>query len=112
MDAFITCEHISYTIRKGACLRVGRAIDCDIRLFKDQRVSRQHCLISNDEDVVTVVDVGSKHGTTVNGNLVTSHPTTLKEGDLLQIGETSLIFHQYSGDGPDEDTKSWPLRGT
>ena len=110
MDAFITCEHISYTIRQGASLRVGRAIDCDIRLFKDQRVSRQHCLISNEDDVVTVADVGSKHGTTVNGATITSHPTVLKEGDIIRIGETILIFHQFDGLDPGEDTQSWPVR--
>ncbi|MEQ9407266.1 MAG: FHA domain-containing protein [Fuerstiella sp.] len=110
MDAFITCDHISYTIRRGATLRVGRAIDCDIRLFKDQRVSRQHCLIANTDDCVTIVDVGSRHGTTVNGVPATSHPTVLQEGDVIRLGESQMVFHQFEGEGPGEDTRSWPAR--
>lgn len=108
MDAFITCQHISYSIHRGATLRVGRAIDCDIRLFKDQRVSRQHCLITNTDDVVTIVDVGSKHGTRVNGVAITSHPTVLAEGDIIELGDSELVYHQFEGDSPGEDTISQP----
>ena len=106
MDAFITCENISYTIKKNATLRVGRALDCDIRLMQDQRVSRQHCLITNADDVVTIADVGSKHGTTVNAVAVTSHPRVLQNGDVIVIGETRLVFHQFYAEDPGDETVS------
>jgi Nif-specific regulatory protein len=108
MDAFITCEHVSYTIRNGATLRVGRAIDCDIRLFKDQRVSRQHCRFTNNDDIVTIADVGSKHGTLLNGVRLTSDPKVLAEGDVIRLGESELVFHQFEGGHPGEDTQSIP----
>lgn len=106
MGAFITFEHVSYTIRPDSALRVGRAIDCDIRLLNDPRVSRQHCLISNNSDIVTIADVGSRHGTTVNGVAVTSHPRILEEGDVILLGESQLVFHQYHEDENTDDTVS------
>jgi pSer/pThr/pTyr-binding forkhead associated (FHA) protein len=108
MDAFITCEHVSYTIHSGSPLRVGRAIGCDIRLFKDPRVSRQHCRFECNDGIVTIIDVGSKHGTTLNGVRLTRDPTVLAEGDVIRIGESELVFHQFEGDHPGEDTQSFP----
>ena len=106
MGAFISFENVSYTIRPNSALRVGRAIDCDVRLIADPRVSRAHCLISNNNKVVTIADVGSKHGTTVNGVAVTSHPRVLEEGDLILIGDSQLVFHQYDDDDASEETVS------
>lgn len=107
MGAFITFEHVSYTVRPNAALRVGRAIDCDVRLIADPRVSRAHCLISNRNNVVTIADAGSKHGTLVNGVAVTSHPRVLEEGDLILIGDSQLVFHQHDETETSDETVSF-----
>ena len=111
MDAFVTHQHLSYTIHRDATLRVGRAIDCDIRLFEDTRVSRQHCLFENKNDIVTIVDAGSKHGTTLNGASLTSNPTALSEGEVIRLGECELVFHQFDGGNPGEETQAIPRMG-
>jgi pSer/pThr/pTyr-binding forkhead associated (FHA) protein len=45
---------------------VGRSADCDVRLA-DKTLSREHAAIDVGPDRVTVTDLGSQHGTFVNG---------------------------------------------
>ena len=79
---------------KGDLVTVGRREDCDLRIPLGD-VSRKHCSILIEGDVVTVQDLGSSNGTRVNGKVVES--CKLKAGDVLQIG--SLLFVvQIDGD--------------
>ena len=107
MEAFVSCEHVSYTIREKESLRVGRAIDCDIRLFRDQQVSRQHCMLLADEQTVRVTDIGSKHGTFVNGTRI-QRSTELTDGDVIQVGSTLLVFHHIGPGWADETVSVSP----
>jgi serine/threonine-protein kinase len=59
--------------------------------IKDLRASRFHCEIRCEDGQVSVVDNRGSGGTIVNGVKSASH--VLKNGDLLQIGETLLRFH-------------------
>ncbi|MGK3203190.1 protein kinase domain-containing protein [Amycolatopsis sp. MEPSY49] len=63
---------------------IGRAPECDFRIAADPKVSRRHCLI----DGVTVHDLGSRNGTTVNGEV--SSTAELRDGDELLIGDTRV----------------------
>ena len=48
-------------------VRFGRASDCDVRFEDDRRMSRYHCELVVDPPQVQIYDLGSLHGTVVNG---------------------------------------------
>jgi FHA domain-containing protein len=58
------------------------------------RVSRRHARITVRGDLFFVEDLGSANGTFINGNmrLPPREPYLLANGDVIQIGETSLKF--------------------
>ncbi|HTW91853.1 MAG TPA: FHA domain-containing protein [bacterium] len=76
---------------------IGRDADCDITL-NEATVSRKHARIQFIENKLTVVDVGSRSGTRVNGKLI-DKPTQLKDGDRIQLGEASLEIEWKGGGG-------------
>lgn len=78
-------------LRPGARLVIGRLAECDISV-DDPAVSRQHAAISVGESgVVTIEDLGSRHGTRVNGQFARSgRPMELAEGDVVQLGPRML----------------------
>jgi pSer/pThr/pTyr-binding forkhead associated (FHA) protein len=63
----------------------------DIAL-QDRAVSRPHCRFSRKAEGWTVMDLGSVNGTLLNGTAVTAEPRPLKDGDVLSIGETTMLF--------------------
>jgi len=74
--------------------RLGRSAEADI-CIEDRWVSREHCEIDRVDRVLRVRDLGSKHGTFVNGRAVTA--SELKPGDQLSIG-LSIFLVQYEGE--------------
>jgi len=69
---------------------IGRHAECQIRP-KSRSVSRRHCLIHHQPDGVRVLDLGSKSGTTVNGNrLVTLQWIDVAHGDQLRCGKVAF----------------------
>lgn len=75
-------------------LRLGRGVDADV-CVDDRWVSREHCVIDRIDEVLTVCDLGSKHGTLVNGEAVIR--AELNPGDELTIGLTKFVV-QYELD--------------
>ncbi|MEU5402052.1 FtsK/SpoIIIE domain-containing protein [Streptomyces sp. NPDC005963] len=74
----------------GGQISVGRSADADVPL-DDPDVSRLHCSVTVGEDGrVTVADLGSTNGTTLDGRPVGSRPTRLSAGALLRLGESAL----------------------
>ncbi len=71
----------------GAVVRIGRAIDNDIRLSAPL-ASRHHCRIERDEQGVWVIDLGSSNGTQVNGEKVQRR--LLEPGDVISAGGARL----------------------
>jgi pSer/pThr/pTyr-binding forkhead associated (FHA) protein len=69
-------------------VRIGRGPDADVQLG-DRWVSREHCEIDASHDVLVVRDLGSKHGTFVNGRSVLE--AELRPGDVLNIGLTRFV---------------------
>src|SRR5688572_14629927 len=63
---------------------VGRAEDCQLRPRSDL-ISRHHCALIIEENLVAVRDFGSKNGTHVNGERVAAE-RELKDGDILKVG--------------------------
>lgn len=72
---------------KQVAFFIGRDDNCDLRI-KCDRVSRYHCAIITDPEVV-VRDLGSTNGTLVNGK-GSPKPQPLKTGDILTVG--SAVF--------------------
>ena len=62
---------------------LGRQSDNDLVLF-ESRISRRHARITKTPQGYLLEDVGSRHGTYVNGTLVTS--CLLKSGDQISLG--------------------------
>jgi VWFA-related protein len=57
--------------------------------FKDQEISRRHCELTREEEVVFVQDLQSRNGTYVNGVPISGRHR-LESGDVLLIGRTEL----------------------
>ena len=60
-----------------------------------EKASRHHCRISTTAGVISVEDMSSRNGTTVNGESIDSHP--LVDGDVIAIGEDTFRY-QVEGD--------------
>ncbi|MER5403992.1 FHA domain-containing protein [Streptomyces sp. NPDC002769] len=74
----------------GGRIDIGRSAEADVPL-DDPDVSRLHCAVTvSPEGRVTVADLGSTNGTTLNGTRVTTRPVGFPPGALLRVGESAL----------------------
>jgi ABC transport system ATP-binding/permease protein len=69
---------------------VGRAADVDL-VLNHPEVSRRHCRFSREGDEWFIEDLGSRRGTVVNGNRLSSR-VPLGQGDQIRIGPVTLAF--------------------
>src|SRR3954468_10230735 len=70
-------------------LEVGR--DTDGLSLADEMVSRRHLRLVPSPIAVSLVDLGSRNGTTVDGTAVTGR-VTLEPGDVIRLGGTEIVF--------------------
>ena len=77
----VVIEHIPFS--------VGRKTDKDL-VISDPRVSRDHAEIISESDQLYLVDLGSKHGTFVNGQKVQRHK--LERNDRIEFGLRDGIY--------------------
>ena len=79
---------------EGRRIVIGRdATKCDIT-FEMAVVSRQHAALEFDaESNATITDLGSSHGTFVNGERVTG--CKLKDGDSIGLGPQGVVAFTY-----------------
>lgn len=74
----------------GGQIRIGRSAEADVPL-DDPDVSRLHCAVTvSDDGRVSVADLGSTNGTSLDGEEVRDRPVRLKPGALLRLGESTL----------------------
>ncbi|KIF74668.1 hypothetical protein QR77_13205, partial [Streptomyces sp. 150FB] len=74
----------------GGQIRVGRSAEADVPL-DDPDVSRLHCAVTVSENGrISVADLGSTNGTTLEGVEVGPLPVPLAPGALLRLGESTL----------------------
>jgi predicted component of type VI protein secretion system len=85
---------------------IGRREDCDLRIPLGN-VSRKHCRLVKDDNVVRVEDLGSSNGTYRNGERV--QEATLEPGDTVKVGPVSFVV-QIDG-VPAEDEIQQPTAG-
>jgi pSer/pThr/pTyr-binding forkhead associated (FHA) protein len=74
-------------------LTIGRASDNDVELSKDEFASGHHARIESQRDGVWILDLNSTNGTFVNGSRLDGR-RILKEGDIVQVGDTELRFER------------------
>ncbi|WP_299528050.1 FHA domain-containing protein [uncultured Streptomyces sp.] len=74
----------------GGQIRIGRSAEADVPL-DDPDVSRMHCAVTVGGDGrVSVADLGSTNGTSVDGTEIGVRPVGLSPGALLRLGESTL----------------------
>jgi len=76
---------------RGAEFTIGRAEDCDL-VLSDNRISRLHARLVEEDGSYFIVDAGSRHGTFVNGER--SPRARLQHNDQIGFGvpEISVTF--------------------
>jgi transcriptional regulator with PAS, ATPase and Fis domain len=83
-----------YDLGKKKIVKIGKKSDNDIVIAHDKTVSRNHAEIHCTEDNQYILrDLNSTNGTLINGMKVKE--AFLSQGDLIQIGETSIEFQTY-----------------
>lgn len=77
---------------------IGRAEALPMQILDDM-VSRKHLRIRYDENTNehNAEDMNSKHGVIINNKKITEL-TVLKEGDQIQIGQTTLLYTEKDFD--------------
>jgi predicted component of type VI protein secretion system len=70
-------------------LTIGREEDNDVQL-NDERISRFHAKVQEDNGRIILTDLDSTNGTRVNGHPVRLR--VLREGDLIMIGRCVLLM--------------------
>ncbi|WP_062206143.1 FHA domain-containing protein [Streptomyces sp. NBRC 109706] len=85
---------------RGGTATIGRSADADIPL-DDPDVSRLHCSLTLRPDgTVTVADLGSTNGTSVDGRPVGEQPERVPPGGILRLGESALRVIAADGSVP------------
>jgi hypothetical protein len=70
---------------------IGRAEGCDVGLFGDHTIEKQHARILLEGNRYLLADAGSAGGTYLNDEPV-GGPTPLRSGDLIRVGRSILRF--------------------
>ena len=70
-------------------MSIGRDLDSDL-FVSDAHVSNQHAIIEPAEGGYRLQDLGSRHGTRLNGRLIES--AELAQGDEINIGPVTLMY--------------------
>ncbi len=79
--------HYDLDIRER--LVIGRHPNCDLSFSSDKQLSGTHCALLRQGERLLVEDLGSTHGTLVNG--VPIHERyPIEDGDRLMLGRTEL----------------------
>jgi DNA-binding CsgD family transcriptional regulator len=73
-------------------LSIGRLASCEVAVTWDTEVSRAHALLEHAGGAWTVEDRGSSNGTLVNAARING-PHVLRDGDVVRVGRTQVIFH-------------------
>jgi DNA-binding winged helix-turn-helix (wHTH) protein len=82
------------TLRPGENF-IGRDSACLIVLTGPE-VSRRHACVDVSAGAAVIHDLGSKNGTVVNGATI-SAPTSLADGDTIEIGGVEFTFRERHG---------------
>ena len=85
-----TGEKLRYRIDQPE-IEIGKASHNNI-VIADPTVSNTHAILLARDGGYSIVDLGSRNGTFVNGERLGTHARTLRHGDSVQLGQTVLTF--------------------
>lgn len=68
---------------------LGRRKACDLRIPIDS-ISRKHCRLVKENDIIKVRDLNSRNGTIINGRTIEEMP--VKQGDILTLGPLTFVL--------------------
>ena len=85
----------NYVLQKGISLKIGRQSKNDV-VIQDMAVSGHHAKIDSVGEGFVFIDLQSKNGSFVNEQLTNSH--WMVDGDVINIGEHSLVFNYSNGE--------------
>ena len=95
-------ERRSFSIARDMTV-IGRREDCDLRIPLGD-ISRKHCRIVRDGDMLKLEDLGSSNGTFLNAHRV--QEALLSPGDSIQVGPVVFVLQV---DGEPEDDELSPV---
>lgn len=81
-------EELYYELKRGESVIVGRS-DMSSVVIEDSMLSRQHFMISFDEEDLYIEDLDTTNGTMINGNKITSR-TKLTQRDVVSAGNYDI----------------------
>ena len=87
-------------------VEIGKAAHNNI-VINDQTVSNTHAVLMVRDGGYSIVDLGSRNGTFVNGERLGGQARTLRHGDKIQLGQTVLTFRN-SGETVENQTATLP----
>jgi DNA-binding NtrC family response regulator/pSer/pThr/pTyr-binding forkhead associated (FHA) protein len=79
---------LRYEIQEEAI--IGRSPSCEIPLTEDDQMSRRHARFTVVDDQVRLADLGSRNGTLVNGDRISTE-VVLQPGDRILVGKTTVL---------------------
>ncbi|XP_073278677.1 FHA domain-containing protein At4g14490-like [Primulina huaijiensis] len=98
------------TFKPETSVRIGRIVRGNNVSIKDPGISSKHLVIqletSSDSGCRrwTVMDLGSSNGTVLNDTQVQpSEPAVLSDGDVVKIGETTMIMVKFENNGGESE---------
>jgi len=93
-------ERRSFSVTRDVTI-IGRREDCDL-IIPLGEVSRKHCRLVKDGDLLKVEDLGSANGTYLNGQRV--QESLLAPGDTVQVGPVVFVL-QIDGVPVDDELR-------
>jgi DNA-binding winged helix-turn-helix (wHTH) protein len=109
VNYWLAWEKLSIPLGEGVNI-VGREPGVSV-WFDLPSVSRRHARILIEDGHVSVEDLGSKNGTWVGSQLVTS-PVSLADGDEIRIGSVSVVFRAWTPDVTETVLRSRVVTGS
>jgi len=91
-------KHAIYPLVKGEyatssrdTFTIGR-VDGNDMIMPDYAISKQHALITRQQNVFLIKDCGSTNGTTVDGQHLAKKPVALKAGSIISFARYEFTF--------------------
>jgi DNA-binding NtrC family response regulator len=84
---------------------LGRGAEATVAL-DDARASREHARVARRGEVISVVDLGSRNGTRLNGQMIAANEERrVRSGDVIGIGHVEIVVAETSATRlfPDDD---------
>jgi len=82
-------DRVAFSVPLKDTFRIGRSLENDL-VLNDRHVSRQHLELSIRDGECLAVDLGSRHGTMING--ARAERCKLRPEDRIQIGKVVLTY--------------------